>query len=244
MLLGDGGIALYDSGFYNIGVRPSAEDLGVGAGDAYGNPLSFTRNAKKNSPGDPYIDNANVSSLSPDPFQTDSFLFPFTDPVVSVERDAVDGAFKTSTLRNVELTGPYFHNGGQATLEQVVQFYNRGGDRKDLFQKDPDCGGALLIDGMVAADPDTGLIDSSGFNPPPNGSGQASNIAADMAGAKELINTICDPTQSPQQTLGLQSSDVDDLVAFMKALTDERVRWEKAPFDHPSLTIPNGHVGG
>ena len=47
----------------------------------------------------------------------------------------------------------------------------------------------------------------------------------------------------PQEALGLTSTDVDDLVAFMKALTDERVRWEKAPFDHPSLTIPNGHVG-
>jgi hypothetical protein len=43
--------------------------------------------------------------------------------------------------------------------------------------------------------------------------------------------------------LNLSSSDVDDLVAFLKALTDERVRWEKAPFDHPSLAIPNGHVG-
>ena len=30
-------------------------------------------------------------------------------------------------------------------------------------------------------------------------------------------------------------------MAFLKALTDDRVRWEKAPFDHPSLTIPNGH---
>ena len=36
MVMGDGGIALYDSGFYNIGVRPSKEDLGVGATDAYG----------------------------------------------------------------------------------------------------------------------------------------------------------------------------------------------------------------
>jgi len=30
-------------------------------------------------------------------------------------------------------------------------------------------------------------------------------------------------------------------VAFMKALTDERVRNEQAPFDHPSLIIPHGH---
>src|SRR5262249_19397269 len=44
-------------------------------------------------------------------------------------RVAVDGAFKTASLRNVSLTQPYFHNGGQWTLEQVVTFYNRGGDR-------------------------------------------------------------------------------------------------------------------
>ena len=38
------------------------------------------------------------------------------------------GRFKTPGLRNVEFTGPYFHNGGQATLGQVMEFYNRGGD--------------------------------------------------------------------------------------------------------------------
>jgi cytochrome c peroxidase len=43
-------------------------------------------------------------------------------------RTAVQAAFKTPSLRNVELTGPYFHNGSQATLEQVVEFYARGGD--------------------------------------------------------------------------------------------------------------------
>jgi cytochrome c peroxidase len=36
--------------------------------------------------------------------------------------------FKTPSLRNVELRGPYMHNGGLATLEDVVDFYNRGGD--------------------------------------------------------------------------------------------------------------------
>ena len=44
------------------------------------------------------------------------------------ERLAVNGAFKTPTLRNIALTPPYFHNGGQATLQQVMAFYNRGGD--------------------------------------------------------------------------------------------------------------------
>lgn len=38
------------------------------------------------------------------------------------------GSFKAPTLRGVELTGPYFHNGGKLTLRQVVDFYVRGGD--------------------------------------------------------------------------------------------------------------------
>lgn len=36
-------------------------------------------------------------------------------------------AFKTPTVRNVELTAPYMHNGVYRTLEEVVDFYNRGG---------------------------------------------------------------------------------------------------------------------
>ena len=38
----------------------------------------------------------------------------------------VDGAFKTPTLRNIWLTGPFFHNGRYPDLESVVDFYNRG----------------------------------------------------------------------------------------------------------------------
>jgi cytochrome c peroxidase len=37
------------------------------------------------------------------------------------------GAFKVPTLRNIALTAPYMHNGAFATLEQVVDFYDRGG---------------------------------------------------------------------------------------------------------------------
>ena len=36
-------------------------------------------------------------------------------------------SFKTTTVRNVALTAPYMHNGVFETLEQVVDFYNRGG---------------------------------------------------------------------------------------------------------------------
>ena len=42
---------------------------------------------------------------------------------------AADGTFKIPGLRNVELTAPYFHNGGEATLLDVVNFYARGGNQ-------------------------------------------------------------------------------------------------------------------
>ena len=37
------------------------------------------------------------------------------------------GAFKTPTLRDVEMTAPYMHNGAYNTLEEVVEHYNKGG---------------------------------------------------------------------------------------------------------------------
>lgn len=41
--------------------------------------------------------------------------------------DELKYAFKTPTLRNVALTAPYMHNGAFPTLEEVMEFYNRGG---------------------------------------------------------------------------------------------------------------------
>ena len=37
------------------------------------------------------------------------------------------GGFKTSTLRNIALTAPYFHDGSVATLRETVVHYNNGG---------------------------------------------------------------------------------------------------------------------
>ncbi len=45
------------------------------------------------------------------------------------EKRQFRGAFKTPGLRNVALTAPYMHNGSIGTLEGVVEFYDRGGDR-------------------------------------------------------------------------------------------------------------------
>jgi cytochrome c peroxidase len=41
-------------------------------------------------------------------------------------------AFKTPTLRNIDLTAPYMHNGVFETLEEVMDFYNQGGGEDAL----------------------------------------------------------------------------------------------------------------
>lgn len=39
----------------------------------------------------------------------------------------LNNSFKTVTVRNAAITGPYMHNGSFKTLEEVMEFYNRGG---------------------------------------------------------------------------------------------------------------------
>jgi len=45
----------------------------------------------------------------------------------AIASDGNDGAFKSPTLRNVALTAPYMHNGAFTTLEEVIDFYAKGG---------------------------------------------------------------------------------------------------------------------
>ncbi len=42
-----------------------------------------------------------------------------------IEKDK--GAFKTPTVRNISQTGPYMHDGSLKTLEEVVNWYDKGG---------------------------------------------------------------------------------------------------------------------
>jgi cytochrome c peroxidase len=43
------------------------------------------------------------------------------------DEGAGNGAFKTPTLREIARTAPYMHDGSLRTLEDVIDFYNRGG---------------------------------------------------------------------------------------------------------------------
>src|SRR4028118_1876500 len=86
------GEAVYDNAFYNIGVLPTLEDLGVGGKDPFGNPLSESRLAALGLFEQLLSEKPNID-------------------VAADERITADGAFKTPGLRNIELTDPYFHNG-------------------------------------------------------------------------------------------------------------------------------------
>ena len=54
----------------------------------------------------------------------------------AITSDGKDGAFKSPTLRNVALNAPYMHNGAFATLEEVIDFYSKGGGRDAGFEVD------------------------------------------------------------------------------------------------------------
>ncbi len=55
---------------------------------------------------------------------------PSAPGATSVDADrGRSGAFKTPTVRNASRTAPYFHHGRYGTLEEVVDFYDRGGGR-------------------------------------------------------------------------------------------------------------------
>lgn len=63
--------------------------------------------------------------------KTDDFNNPILDDDPGMfypyEVEERRGFFKTSTVRNAELTAPYMHNGAYKTLDKLVAFYNNGG---------------------------------------------------------------------------------------------------------------------
>ena len=46
------------------------------------------------------------------------------------------GSFKTPSLRDIHLTAPYMHGGQFETLEEVVEFYDRGGEKNPQLDEE------------------------------------------------------------------------------------------------------------
>lgn len=60
---------------------------------------------------------------------------------------ADDGKFKIPTLRNIEMTAPYMHDGRFATLEEVIEHYNSG------IQAHPNLDDRLTVEGQIGGTP-------------------------------------------------------------------------------------------
>ena len=73
------------------------------------------------APGIAYdVDAASIGQVA-EPTPTDLGRYEIT------QNPADRWQYRTPTLRNIALTAPYMHNGGMATLREVIEFYNRGG---------------------------------------------------------------------------------------------------------------------
>ncbi|MBT7257032.1 MAG: cadherin-like domain-containing protein, partial [Planctomycetaceae bacterium] len=154
--------AIYDIGFYNIAIRPTGEDLGVGGQDDFGNPLSFSSQLQSGIHVDDGLDAPIPGALPrPDFLVVDPNMFVRSPGASTIgEPIAVNGAFKVPSLRNVELTAPYMHNGGHVSLEDVIAFYARGADfiGDNIADVDPEVGGI----GNLRGNPD-GVADLKTF---------------------------------------------------------------------------------
>src|SRR3989442_7490549 len=187
MIMGDNNVAVYDNGFYNtavrrcVGLAAPCDDVGIGATIGPLNlPLSMSRffQLPQNCG---FVDGVGCTNAPPIPPRPAEGLAN-TQALQPNERVAVDGAFKTPGIRNVELTSHFFHNGGDRNLIDIVDFYNLAGDIPSL--------------------------DQNNFDP---------NIVI----------------------LALTPAEKQALVALMVGMTDERVRFQRKPFDHPQLFVPN-----
>ncbi len=137
MFTADGTQAIYDEGFNNTSITPTTDDLCRGGTAPFDNsltgapyPLSFSGLAVLDAQG--LLD-----------FET-PIMDLFLPPNIPVNKD---GLFKVPGLRNVELTGPYFHNGSVATLAEVIDFYVRGGNfpQENIADLDPVIGEGLSL---------------------------------------------------------------------------------------------------
>ena len=228
-LASTGGV--HQRGFFNLGLRPASDDLGNGGTDPYGNPLSIARMFLHEQAGETVVDPTGIGNrcttptlLEPGgtprfpgcPGPNDPPLPPNTLPpplAYSGEKELVDGTFKTPSIRNVGLTPPYFHYGGYADLRSVVEVYVRGGNKRNMLLTVPDATG-----------------DSTGTGP--LGKGPAPAAGPNFGTNVDFF--IRDVKSTDAQ--------IDALVAFMLTLTDPRVQCDQAPFDHPELTVLNGHA--
>jgi cytochrome c peroxidase len=165
-----------------------------------------------------------------------------------------NGAFKAPPLRNVELTGPYFHTGSYLTLRQVVDFYVRGGDFPATNQDSRDPHVVNLDMQAFAFGPTQGgnLLDPFDCSPlapndpafplVPGGCGAFSYLTGSFGDGLPDGAFLYDAMPDLDHPITPEYATAEDakraIVRFLLALTDPRVKLERAPFDHPEIFVP------
>jgi hypothetical protein len=147
----------------------------------------------------------------------------------NVNRVNVQGGFKAAPLRNVELTNPYFHDGGNLTLRQQLDFYMRGGNFPVTNKAHRD----FLIMNLLNEDEALGGYvvpnDTTCDITEPLGSAVRSGCVVVAPGTAGAV---------PQFSADEKEQIIVSVVDYLLELTDERVAYERAPFDHPEIIVP------
>ncbi len=99
-------ITFTDNQFHNIGI-----------GIVRHNVVALAREAEQ------LIDSGHAEAVDRAAIATD---FSALGRFLITKKEADIAAFKTPDIRNVLVTGPYFHDGSQATLWDVIDHYNKG----------------------------------------------------------------------------------------------------------------------
>ena len=105
---------------------------------------------------------------------------------ISEQSYIYDRSFKTVTLRNIALTGPYMHNGVYESLDEVMDFYNKGGG----------VGLGLLLPNQTLADSPLGLNEE-----------EIKDIIAFMEALTDTTNFTAVPKQLPSFPNGSYLND-------------------------------------
>jgi len=145
----------------------------------------------------------------------------------NANRVNVQGAFKAAPLRNIELTNPYFHDGGNLTLRQQLDFYVRGGNFPLTNKAHRDF---LVMNLLLEDEALGGFVDPATCSP-----------RAPLGSAARSTCVVVDPTTPgavAQFTEAEKEEIIVSVVDFLLELTDERVAYERAPFDHPEIFVP------
>ena len=207
--------ALFDRGFANTSVVPTAFDLGLGGTDPYGNSFAFSEQYTE------FLEGRRSGMADPVEVYACDFLDPFTLDYQAGE--LTQDPFLTSPSR-CRKTRDYARVPTAEVLKSEAQKPGSGRALKMV-------NGAFKIASLRNVEL-TGPYMHTGGMKSLEEVLEFYNRAGNVNNVEHFATLVV--------ALGLSDQEKSDLIEFLKSLTDERVRMEKQPFDHPGLTVPVG----